>query len=152
MIGSMRWAIAVALAAALLACSSVSASSTSRALVVCPAPYRSFIKSLTVLEGTLQVGVTYTQYEKLLTKVRISYNQLPVSTASGSCLANVGVPGEHAMNSYIAASNSWSACINRIYAGHLISCTATGSPGEGSRQVYWQRASAAIDRAVNSLG
>jgi hypothetical protein len=122
------------------------------AATLCPSPYASMVKTLTAMEAQVQVGVNYSRYENLLVKVRTAYDRLPTNTASLACLNAVGIPSEQAMNNYIQASNSWNACNGRVTAGLARSCVGPGSYGEASRQIYWQRASASIQKAVNNLG
>jgi hypothetical protein len=120
--------------------------------VACPSSYRAFVRSLTVIEGHLQVGVNYTAYQRYLGNARIAYNQLPTSNVAHSCISLVGVPGEVAMNDYVKAGNSWAACNARIISGLAPNgCAGPGTYGNGTRQVYWSDATANIQRAVNNL-
>lgn len=119
--------------------------------VVCPPAYGAMTNALTAMEAQLQVGVSFTQYESLLVKVRTAYNQEPVHRASLACLGRVGIPTEQAMNNFINASNSWASCNRRIFAGLSSDCVSAGSYGEASRQIYWQRATASIQKAVDNL-
>ena len=125
--------------------------------VRCPVQYRPWVTSLTVLDGSLDIGsldigISYGKYMTYLMKTLIAYHQLPTNRASSACVLNVGVPAENAMNNYVLASNSWGACIDRIYARTASTCSGTGAPGNGSRRIFWTRAHKALERAVNNLG
>jgi hypothetical protein len=114
---------------------------------------RPFVQSLVALETQVQVGVNFPTYKSYLTRVETAYNGIPVADQSLACLNAVGVPGERAMNDYISAYNAWATCIRRIYAGTAPNgCASPGTPGYGSEQIYWGRASGAVQAAVNGLG
>ena len=128
------------------------ASAAPEATVFCPAPYAAMVRALTAMEAEVQTGVSYGQYENLLVKVRTAYNRLPTNSVSIACLNAVGIPAEQAMNNFIRASNSWAGCNRRVAAGLSKSCVGSTSYGEASRRIYWQRASASIQKAVNNIG
>jgi hypothetical protein len=124
----------------------------SASTVYCPSAYTAVTNALANMEAQLQVGLNFNQYESLLVRVRTAYNLEPVNRASLACLNGVGIPTEQAMNDYIEASNSWAVCNQRIFAGLSSDCVTPGSYGESHRQIYWARASASIQKAVDSLG
>jgi hypothetical protein len=142
--------ILTAILCALVAAAQASAAPV--ATVSCPAPYAIMVRTLTAMEAEVQIGVDYDRYENLLVKVRTAYNRLPTNSVSIACLNAVGIPAEQAMNNFIRASNSWAGCNRRVADGLSKSCVGSTSYGEASRRIYWQRASASIQKAVNSIG
>ena len=117
--------------------------------VACPPQYRALVNALTVIDGRLSLGLNHTNYESYLVKAQIAYNQTPFKSAPITCVALIGVPAERALNDYIKANNSWSACLSRVALSAQSSCQS--GPGYGSRRLYWSDASKNISKAVNNL-
>jgi hypothetical protein len=129
---------------------------------LCPRTVVGFVNSLNVLDGRLDIGVTYDGYGNLLGRVRVAYGRIAVRTESAACTSRVGVPGERAMNAYIRAYNSWSDCLdwynsavvqNRIdWGANVPTCEKGPGHGYAFRQRQWRAAHANVRRAIEALG
>jgi hypothetical protein len=77
----------------------------------CPTRVDGFRDSLDALRRQLAVGLSYEQYVAKMHELRASYEQIPVSHLTISCLATIGTPAERAFNKYVDATNSWGECL-----------------------------------------
>jgi Protein of unknown function (DUF2510) len=80
----------------------------------CRSQVGNFLASLQDLDSRLSVGVPYAEYSHRVGNTRVAYDQIPFKQLAVDCLGNVGVPAEHAMNSYLKADTIWNDCISSL--------------------------------------
>ena len=148
---SLTTAIVCGAAAALLLAAAPSHASRTTRAVFCPSAERVWVRDLAVVEGHVQVGISYDEYGPLLTKAQVDYNLSSSSTRRDSlpCLNLVAVPAERALNYYKKAYAVWNACIVRAGNGVSVNCTAGYTDALIQRD--WSNASANLDRALRNL-
>jgi hypothetical protein len=140
---------------------SSTASSTSTA-GVCSRTLVSLVNALTAIDGRMDVGVTYNQFQELLSRAHVAYTRIVVRTESSECVKNVGIPAERALNAYSELYDSWSQCLdwynsaetqNRVNFGFK-TATCENGPGHGyeTRQRLLDTAHLNTRRATNALG
>jgi hypothetical protein len=127
---------------ALVLATSATVSSNAASGIYCPARSAAWVFSVSDLEADVQVGITYNSYQLQLRNILRLYHRSSSRQESASCLHNVTVPAESAMNHYSTAYRVWSWCISHL------GCDANH---EAQRQRQWSAARAAIERATNNL-
>lgn len=112
---------------------------------VCSSTFKPFLTSLKNLDTDLDVGLAFSAYSSEVTganrKHAAAVNH--VGDVTPSCLSNVGVPAENALNAYIAAYNTWNDCI-----GNLSCSNSSITP---KLQADWAKADGLITKAQRAL-
>jgi hypothetical protein len=106
-------ALALAGLAAGLSASRATAARTDHT-VYCLYQLGNLVDTLTQIEGEMQVGVSFNDYRSLIGQAQVAYARVPWRRVSLSCLNEVGVPAERALNYYLRAFNSWAQCIRNL--------------------------------------
>jgi hypothetical protein len=88
-------------------------------------------------------GLTEADYLTRVGNISAAYGQTPVKQLQLSCLTNVGVPAENAMNAYVNASNTWNNCVTDI------SCSESSI--DGQLQLQWSKATLELTRAKSGV-
>jgi len=109
----------------------------------CIAQLDPFLKSMDALRQGLVAGLAYEQYVAEVKKIMAAYDKLPVDELTLGCVQAAGTPGEKALNRYIAASNTWTECVE------VPSCEAVTV--EAPLQEEWRRASKYLSKAEHGL-
>lgn len=109
----------------------------------CIAQLDPFLKAMDTLRTSLVAGLAYAQYVGEVRKVIAAYDQVPVDELTLGCVQAVGAPGEKALNRYIAASNTWTDCVE------VPTCEAISV--EAPLQVKWREASEYLSKAERGL-
>ncbi|MEX2448097.1 MAG: hypothetical protein WD404_05060 [Solirubrobacterales bacterium] len=105
----------------------------------CARPLRRFVAALDSLRGTVAVGVTYDTYLARVREVRARYQRVPAGRLAVGCLLAAAAPAERALNSYLAAANTWGDCLADT------SCRVEAI--EAKLQRAWNRASNLLSQA-----
>jgi hypothetical protein len=101
------------------------------------------LKAMDTLRTSLVAGLAYEQYVAEVKKIIASYDEVPVDELALGCVQAVGRPSEKALNRYIAASNTWTDCVE------VPSCEAVSI--EASLQSQWREASEYLSKAERGL-
>ncbi len=129
---------------------------------VCPRTVVSLVNALTAIDGRLDVGVSYSQFQELLSRAHVADVRIAAGTGSYACIQNVGLPAERALNAYSHFYKSWSRCLDwydsaenhaRLQFGFK-SPTCENGPGHDyeARQQALNVAHDNVRRATNALG
>lgn len=102
-----------------------------------------FLDSLESLNNALAVGLSYDGYLGAVNGVRSTYASVEADRLPIGCLAKVASPAEQALNTYIAAANTWGAC--------LATAGCDSAEVEPSLQRKWARASHFLSSAQSGL-
>lgn len=102
-----------------------------------------FLDSMDALRQLLVDGLSYEQYVEEIGGVQAAYDEVPVEKLTLGCLTSAGTPGERAFGKYLAAGNSWGACIDEE------GCEA--ATVEPVLQKQWKRAARLLDEAQAGL-
>jgi hypothetical protein len=96
------------------------------------------------LEGRLSgAGLTEADYLSRVGDVSAAYGQVPTNQLQASCLVNVGLPAENAMNAYVNAANTWNNCISDF------NCSQDSINSQ--LQAQWSKASFQLGDAKSGL-
>jgi hypothetical protein len=109
----------------------------------CLAQLDPFLKAMDALRTSLVSGLAYEQYVGEVKKIMAAYDEVPVDELTLGCVQTVGAPGEKALNRYIAASNTWTDCVE------VPSCEAVSV--EAPLQDKWREASEYLSKAERGL-
>ncbi len=131
-----------ALAVVVAAAAGAAAASPLRASVVCPPSVHRFVASLAEIDGQLDVGINFREYESLRRRAHAAYARVPVKRLPHSCLVRVAVPAEKALNAYTVASNIWRRCIGNLNCNRA---------ADARLRFRWQQAGNYLETAVNNL-
>lgn len=142
--------VALILLLAASCCAGTGHAASRQATAYCPSADRTWVGDLAVLEAHVQVGITYIQYGNYLTRAEVDYKLAAAARDSLQCLNQVTVPAERALNDYLKAYRSWSACLQKVASGLLADCNS--GYGNSVRQGYWNNASSNLDGALSKLG
>ena len=102
-----------------------------------------FLGGLAALRTNLVAGLAYEGYVREVKRIRRGYEAIPVDSLALSCLEAAGTPGERALNRYIAASNTWTDCVEAS------GCEAASI--EAELQAKWRQASRYLSKAQHGL-
>ena len=163
--GTARWWAAACLAAAALAltlsaCGGGSADATAQAAKRatgearrgassaqagggCAGQVGDFLDSMARLRRNLVAGLSYEQYVGEVEAIRGTYREIPVDQLTLGCLKAAGTPAESGLNRYIAASDTWTACVEES------GCEAASI--EAVLRSRWQQASKLLSEAQAGL-
>ncbi len=95
------------------------------------------------LRTNLVAGLSYEQYVGEVEAIRGTYREIPVDQVTLGCLKAAGTPGESGLNRYIAASDTWTACVEES------GCEAASI--EAALRSKWQQASKLLSEAQAGL-
>jgi hypothetical protein len=95
------------------------------------------------LRTNLVAGVSYEQYVGEVGSIRATYGAIPVDEIALGCLRAAGTPGEHSLNRYIDAGNTWSDCVD------VPGCASESI--EPALQSKWRQASKLLSKAQRGL-
>lgn len=109
----------------------------------CVAQLDGFLKAMDTLRRNLVAGLAYEQYVAEVKKVMAAYDAVPADEMTLGCVQAAGTPGEKALNRYIAASNTWTECVE------VPSCEAVTV--EAPLQDEWRLASKYLSKAERGL-
>ncbi len=109
----------------------------------CRGQVGAFLDTMSSLRERLTAGLSYEEYVGEVSVVRAAYDEVPVKELALPCLSAAGTPGELAFDKYIAAANSWGACIEEE------GCDAATI--EPLLQKQWRRASLLLDEARSGV-
>jgi hypothetical protein len=109
----------------------------------CEAQVGGFLDAMGRLRRDLAVGLSYEQYVGELRAVRRAYAAIPTDRVALGCLRATGTPAERGLNEYIAASNTWTDCVE------VPGCEAASI--EGELQGQWRLASGYLSKAQKGL-
>lgn len=107
----------------------------------CEKAERRLLDALKTVDGKLDVGMTFRDYNDAVGDVSVAYNNQTAEDLEGDCLGDVAVPAEAAFNQYAKASNKWNKCIQDY------DCDTD----DLDLQRYWTRASIKVDEAELGL-
>jgi hypothetical protein len=102
-----------------------------------------FLEAMSRLRRNLVVGLSYEQYVAEMKALRGAYGAIPTVRVALGCLRAAGTPGERGLNEYIAASNTWTDCVE------VPGCEAASI--EGELQGQWRVASGYLSKAQKGL-
>jgi hypothetical protein len=102
-----------------------------------------FLKAMDALRTSLVAGLAYEQYVGEVKEIMAAYDEVPVEELTLGCVQAVGRPSEKALNRYIAASNTWTDCVE------VPTCEAVSI--EAPLQVKWREASEYLSKAQRGL-
>lgn len=152
------WLLAVALATALSSCGGDSPEATANARTTpkaettakaktppsnCLAQLDPLLKAMETLRKNLVAGLAYEQYVAEVKKVKDTYDAVPANEITLGCVQAAGRTSEKALNRYIAASNTWTDCVE------VPSCEAVSI--EAPLQTSWREASRYLSKAERGL-
>lgn len=109
----------------------------------CVAQLDEFLKAMDTLRTNLVGGLAYGEYVAEVKKVIAAYDAIPADKITLGCVQAAGSAGERALNHYIAASNTWTECVE------VPSCEAVTV--EAPLQDEWRRASDYLSKAERGL-
>jgi hypothetical protein len=109
----------------------------------CVSQLDGFLKTMDTLRTNLVAGLAYEQYVGGVKKAIAAYDAVPVEELTLGCVQAAGTPGEKALNRYIAASNTWTDCVE------VPSCEAISV--EAPLQSQWREASNYLSKAQRGL-
>lgn len=148
--------LAGALALALSSCGGDSPEATANAKVeaVKPKPKASapgsclaqldpFLKAMDNLRTRLVSGLAYEEYVEAVRVIIAAYDEVPADELTLGCVQAAGTSGEKALNRYIAASNTWTDCVE------VPTCEA--ATVEAPLQDKWSEASKYLSKAERGL-
>lgn len=102
-----------------------------------------FLKAMDNLRTRLVTGLAYEEYVDAVRVIIAAYDEVPAEELTFGCVQAVGTPGEKALNRYIAASNTWTDCVE------VPSCEA--ATVEAPLQDKWREASKYLSKAERGL-
>jgi hypothetical protein len=102
-----------------------------------------FLEAMDRLRRNLLVGLSYEQYVAEMKALRGAYGAIPTDRVALGCLRAAGTPGERGLNEYIAASNTWTDCVE------VPGCEAASI--EAELQGQWRVASGYLSKAQRGL-
>ncbi|HUB98617.1 MAG TPA: hypothetical protein VMS11_02215 [Solirubrobacterales bacterium] len=102
-----------------------------------------FLKAMDNLRTRLVSGLAYEEYVDAVRVIIAAYDEVPADELTLGCVQAVGTPGEKALNRYIAASNTWTDCVE------VPSCEA--ATVEAPLQDKWGEASKYLSKAERGL-
>ena len=82
------------------------------AYAACKTVLGDFMDELADLDADVTIGITRADYADAVTSALKAYKRIDLASLSTqpTCLSEVAVPGEKALNEYISASSSWTKC------------------------------------------
>lgn len=111
--------------------------------VRCQAQVGGFLSAMEGLRKRLVAGLSYSQYISQLRAIRRAYDTIPAARVGLGCLRAAGTPGERGLNEYIAASNTWTDCVE------VPGCASASI--ETQLQDQWRVASRYLSKAQDGL-
>jgi hypothetical protein len=102
-----------------------------------------FLKAMDNLRTRLVSGLAYEEYVDAVRVIIAAYDEVPADELALGCVQAVGTPAEKALNRYIAASNTWTDCVE------VPSCEA--ATVEAPLQDKWREASKYLSKAERGL-
>jgi hypothetical protein len=102
-----------------------------------------FLDAMERLRRNLVVGLSYEGYVAEMKALRGAYGAIPSHRVGLECLRAAGTPGERGLNEYIAASNTWTDCVE------IPGCEAASI--EAQLQGQWRVASGYLSKARRGL-
>lgn len=102
-----------------------------------------FLKAMDSLRTRLVSGLAYEEYVDAVRVIIAAYDEVPADELTLGCVQAAGTPGEKALNRYIAASNTWTDCVE------VPSCEAASV--EAPLQDKWSEASKYLSKAERGL-
>lgn len=109
----------------------------------CQAQVGGFLTALERLRRNLVVGLSYEQYVGELKAIHRTYAAIPTDRVALGCLRAAGTPGERGLNEYIAASNTWTDCVE------VPGCESASI--EAELQGQWHEAARYLSKAEQGL-
>lgn len=109
----------------------------------CAGQVGNLLAAMDRLRSNLVAGLAYEGYVAEMKKIMAAYEAVPTDEVALGCLRAAGTPGEKALNRYIAASNTWTDCVE------VPSCEAASI--EAQLQSEWRRASKYLSKAQAGL-
>jgi hypothetical protein len=116
---------------------------TGKAASGCLGQLDPLLKAMETLRKNLVAGLAYEQYVAEVKKIIAVYDAVPVDAMTLGCVQAAGKASEQALNRYIAASNTWTECVD------VPSCEAVTV--EAPLQDEWRRASKYLSKAERGL-
>jgi hypothetical protein len=113
------------------------------AATTCRNQVGTFIIGMDELRRNLVAGLDYEGYVGEVKAIRRTYDAIPVDKLALACLRAAGTTGEKALNRYIAASNTWTDCVEAD------GCEAATI--EAALQAKWRQASRYVSKAQQGL-
>jgi hypothetical protein len=108
------------------------------------------VEAVGELDSRLDIGMTYSDYTSEVSDLKVSYDSIdwdlddelePEDTLT--CINEVGLPAEKALNEYAKATRIWGECMDDLYCSN--------DSIEPSLQRRWRRASSNADNATDAL-
>jgi hypothetical protein len=113
---------------------------TAAAVAQCQQQVGGLLSALEDLDSRLGgVGLSEQDYLVRVGNISAAYGQTPIKELSPTCVLNVGINAESAMNAYVDAGDTWSNCITDL------SCNVDGITPQ--LQAQWAKATGLIDKA-----
>jgi hypothetical protein len=114
----------------------------------CAPPIKALVRTLAEIHGRLQVGISYSTYQTLVTSAEIADSNISTIGEPQACVYAARI-GEKALSDYKTAYDSWQQCIQNASGPP---CNKTGTLGDSFRQGYWAKADNLVFVAVQLLG
>lgn len=102
-----------------------------------------FLKAMDSLRTRLVSGLAYEEYVEAVRVTIAAYDGVPADELTLGCVQAAGTTGEKALNRYIAASNTWTDCVE------VPTCEAASV--EAPLQDKWREASKYLSKAERGL-
>lgn len=116
---------------------------TGKASSSCLGQLDPLLKAMEALRKSLVAGLAYEQYVAEVKKIMAVYDAVPADEMTLGCVQAAGKASEQALNRYIAASNTWTECVE------VPSCEAVTV--EAPLQDEWRLASKYLSKAERGL-
>jgi hypothetical protein len=105
-----------------------------------------YLESLDEINSRLDIGLSYDEYTDQVGDLRVEYGKIDfddLGDAGLTCLSDVGVPSENALNQYTKAAKRWGACFEDF------DCDTDSI--QPALQKRWSRASTYVEKAEEGL-
>ena len=109
---------------------------------VCSGQTSAYVKAEARLAGTLNVGLNFKEYSKLLSDVSVAYQEVPFKKMTLNCL-NAAIGAEDALKAFESANTTWETCQQET------ECSQESI--KPKLQKEWATATADYERAKESL-
>jgi hypothetical protein len=109
---------------------------------VCRGQTDTWLKAEAHLNGSLNVGLSYTEYSDQLSNVAVAYEEVPFKKMTLNCLS-AAIGAEHAENDFQKAHTTWETCQKNI------ECSSESIKPQ--LQAQWTKAETELKHAKDDL-
>lgn len=111
----------------------------------CQEQMEPLVDELAELNSRLGVGLSYDEYTNKVGDVRVAYDNIDYDELgdAATCLSEVGVPAEKALNQYVKAASAWGDCFDDI--------DCSNDTVDPTLQRHWSKATPLVERAKDGL-